>query len=371
MNAQEITFTEAEVYAERLVQKDILNKKGKDALLQAIKKKSIEVEHPSKVNATSYTNTRLTKETILQFCAAAFSGEQINRLTKSIIEQQIKPEDSLIRKQWVLGGFGMGRGGIDGYISPKRSTIGYTRSRTLEDFKEMALINDMVYQDCKQALLDSTVQDEAELTELMLNRSIYYRYYDFNLKEQKGYIDKLFSIGIISNEGKEKLINSYSRYELKTIPQMLSYSNRYILVELSDYKPDPDITYPVIFQAVQTLLPDFRYQDLKIERIEEKESDLVRIDLKLTFKIGTGVYKHIFFHDYRKQAPDTISMEKPPAHVDQDFHKGINKWLTDIESTYRLYTLNLPEKGEGYYGGKRVGLLLLKQGEAELINSSC
>jgi hypothetical protein len=148
---------------------------------------------------------------------------------------------------------------------------------------------------------------------------------------------------------------------------MLSFSERYIQVELQHLEPKPEVTYPIIFKHIQKLLPEFQYSDLQVDTTETDESDLIRSDATILFFIAGNTYRHTFFHNYRRKVPDP-NIAEHPSWVDQDFHKGVNKWLTDSESPYRLYTVNIPDSEEGVYGNKRVGLLLLKAGEAELIS---
>ena len=62
MDAQKITFQEAEQYADRLVEKKVLTGYGKDVLLSELRE----------------GNRTLRKETILQFCALAFRSEMVD-----------------------------------------------------------------------------------------------------------------------------------------------------------------------------------------------------------------------------------------------------------------------------------------------------
>ena len=370
MAAQTISLKEAEAYAEQLVKKDVLNNKGKETLLKEIRGKSIEIEHPSTVKAVTYTEDELSKETILKFCASAFRAEQISRMKKgdNLIERKIKQEDSLIERTFQLNlNYIMGAKN-EGCISLKRSTIGLTRTRTLIDFKDVGLISDAVYHECEKALLDEAVKDEVELLDLMLNRSVYYRFYDFNLSEQKEYISRLVESGILTKEGAASLQASYKPFKLKTRQEILSYSSRYEWVDLTGIEEKPESTFPVIFQSIQKLIPEFRYEDLKAEISEKKESDLIRQDLTLSFRIGDNHYTQRFFYNYRKQIPDSPDVKGPLNRFGEDFHKGVNKYLTDIESPYRLYVVKMVDEVQMVYNPNEVGLLLLKEGEARIIS---
>ncbi|MEO8404209.1 MAG: hypothetical protein ABI480_06430 [Chitinophagaceae bacterium] len=370
--AQQITQQEAEVFADKLLKTQILSAKGKELLLQRIKEKKIEVEHRSTVKPITYTTDSLMKETILEFCSRAFINSQVFReINRTKTEQQIVPEDSMIRQGWTiyppLSALGGRRDGFKyDNIHPKRSTFGQTRTRTLNDFKSIGLISDLVYKDCMEGLKDSSLNDEPELVSYMAERSIYYHYYDFNKKEQEEYIDGLVEMGLLTTEARQHLLDSYKTYELKTIPEMLEFSKRYVLIDLSDQEPVPAKIYPLIFEKLKAILPEFQYQHLITTVLEKKDKDLIREDVKLSFTDNGNTYTHVFFHDYRHEKFDPIDTESI-TRIDQDFHKIINKWLADKESDDRLYTLNISHTHRSPYGGKAMGFLLLKKGEAKKI----
>ena len=371
MDGQEISMEEAKSYAEKLTQKNILTKKGKAFLLKQLVEGKIEGEHPSTVKAISYTFTDVSRQSILEFCSRAFSSAQTYRIFKKTgVEEKITPEDTMISRTFFrFGPLGGSYYSAD-YIDKSRSAIGLTRTRTLRDFLAIGLIDKQVYDKCVNGLSDSSIIDEPQLLASMTRESIYYRFYEFNKKEQVEYIDTLTKMGLLTPKAREQLLNSYAPDELKTIPQMLEYSDRYLFVDLRSFEPKPNITYPVIFEQIKTLLPTFQYQDLKIETLKQKEYDLTREDIKLSFTVGETHYANVFFHDYKKEDQDSIIKERAPSRVDEDFHKGVNKWLTNIESPYRLYTINIREKNQEYFGGQQVGLLLLKNGEAGKISTN-
>lgn len=176
--AQELTVQQVEVYANQLVKKEILNEKGKAALIKAARaKKPAEEEDELMRSTMPYDSSGFSKEWVLAFCYKAFSNSYMHRILTPGIEKKIIREDSMINAGWVAYPPIKARDFKD-YVHPKRSTIGYTRTRTLEDFKALGLINELVYQDCKKALQDSSVSDEVSLIELMTQRSVFYRCYD-------------------------------------------------------------------------------------------------------------------------------------------------------------------------------------------------
>ena len=368
MVAQEITFREVEQYADRLVEKEILTNHGREVLLRELREGKVETEFHSAVTRISHTYSTLRKETILQFCASAFLGEMTDRMFQNPnVEKEIEPEDSVVAHARTFYA-GLGRGGYTKCISSKRSTIGLTRTRTLNDIKQVGLISDRVYQECQQKLQDKSIVDEPSLLAAMVERTVYYTHYEANKNEQIVYIANLVSAAILTKEEQAAILNSYKPFELKTIPDILSHSARYLVVDLSAVEAQPEKTYPVIFDSIRELLPNFHFSDLKLDLIENKDGGLIRQDIKIAFKIDSVVYSNIVFHNYRREIPDP-KRNHLPSKVDQGFNKGVNKWLTDIGSPYRLFTVSLPIEGESPYGDTRVGLLLLKNGQAKTITT--
>jgi hypothetical protein len=208
--------------------------------------------------------------------------------------------------------------------------------------------------------MSGTVRDEPDLLAFMIESAMYYRTYDFDKKEQEEYIDGLTKMGLLTVERQKELSNSYGKYELKTIPEILQYSHRYVLVDVSNFEPNPQLIYPLVFENIKKLVPGFNYSDLTITIQEELDYGLIRQDCLLSFTIDGTAYRHICFHDYRKTQPEPDD-EDIPSMIGEDFHKGVNKWLTDIESPYRLYTIRISERAE------KIGLLLLKENEAGMI----
>lgn len=371
VQAQLISPAVAAGFADQLVIRKILTPQGKQLLLRKIASHSIEVEHPSTVKDVVHTSTVISKESILQFCADAFSSAQFLRLRKNIsLERKIIAGDPIdSNRTFSLSPFTMQVNFNADYIHPKRSTIGLTRSRTLSDIRDIGLINEVVYGEALASMKSGKIRDEAELLRFLLSRNCHYRFYDFNKKEQESYIQRLVSMGLMTSSAQQELLQSYRPYELKTIPKILLYSNRYHFVDLTQIPPDPVLIYREIFQQMKGFIPAFNYTGLRTEILESQESDLIRQDIKLSFKCDSQEYSHVFFHDYRKAGVDSMLAVRPPSKVDEDFHKIINKWLLEKESPYRLYAVNIrPGDGETI-SGNAVGLLLLRAGEADSVST--
>lgn len=369
--AQEISPTQVKSYANQLVKKQLLTEKGKKILLNEFQYNSIEVEHPSTVYDTTYLKTEQSKQAILVFLTRAFGSGLLHRQydKKNSIEKKIRQEDKLLPAN-VYATMVLGLGGYQyqDCIHPKRSTIGATRTRTLNDVYALGLIDEKIYEEAKKQLRWELVINEYELFRFLTSRSVYYQYYDFNKSEQVKYIQKLADAGILKKQTLPVILNEYHDHKLLTIPQILEFSHRYVVADLNRFENSPGLIYRIIFDKIKTILPGFQYSGLTVELKEIPEGELIRQDLQLGFTIEGRLYVHSFYHNYRKEHYGPNDEKLPEPKVDENFHKGINQWLSDVNSEYRLYTIRYFNEESNQYHNDKIGLLLLKQGEAPQVS---
>jgi hypothetical protein len=326
----------------------------------------------------------VSRGVILEFLAEVYYGEFWYRgIKKPKIEKKIKPEDHYVDRSFSSMDFPL-FSNYSAMVPATRSTYGFTRTRTLEELKEIGLVDDRVYQEAKAKLQDVSLTTEFELMLFLAERTQFYEQYYHNKQEQLEYADRLADAGIPTWDGVEKLRSAYSEWELKEIHEILAISPRATIVDLSKYDADPQQIYGHMFKVIQQLIPTFEYTDLSINVVEEQESEeLVTQYVMISFIANGMAYHHQFFQDMRRVDGEALPYPTEPTKISVEFHKGVNKYLADVESEYRLYTINIPERNEmsmgGYnaenynlaniYGQDKIGLILLKNGEAELVSS--
>ena len=366
--AQGLSKDEIAQFANKLFEKKILNEKGKTDL---INNGEYDIEHvvtmtdPPKAETLKTKKDKVTKEDILQFCVRAFASEFAYRSNKKNwkIEKRIKPEDSL-RDHWTVSPFPLDMMEAN-LIHPSRSTIGSTRTRTLNDFLELSLIDSLTYNDAKQKLSELKIQTEVELLAYLYERQVFYTNYDSLKAEQIAYIKKLLDNGLLSSAVYKRLINSYKEYEIKSKQDIVTSCNKALRFDLAKYAADPTLIYPAIFDSIKNILPDFNYKDLTVKKFEKPGYDLIEETVQISFLADTVKYSHKFFHDFKRQTPDP-NIKKEDNKISSDFHKGINKYLTDIDSKYRLHFIIFPDE-TSVYGQKEFGLILLTKDERGII----
>ncbi|AHM59342.1 hypothetical protein D770_05375 [Flammeovirgaceae bacterium 311] len=369
---QELTKPKALSYSSKLYEYSLLNKKGKDELERLI----IEAGHNGMMDEVS-------RAAILAYLAEVYYGEFWYRgIKKPKIEKKIKPEDHYVDRSFSSMDFPL-FSSYTAMVPTNRSTYGFTRTRTLEELKEIGLVDDRVYHEAKAKLQDESLTTEFELLLFLAERTQFYEQYHHNKQEQLEYSNRLADAGILTRAGVEKLEASYKEWELKEMHEILALSPRATIVDLSQYDADPQQIYRHMFKAIQQLVPTFEYSDLSINVEEEQESEELATQYVMISFIANGrEYHHRFFQDTRRIKGKALPYPIEPIKISIEFHKGVNKYLTDIESEYRLYTINIPERNEmsmgGYsaddynlasiYGQDKIGLILLKEGEAELVS---
>lgn len=365
---QHISLNDAERIANVLVEKSFLTQKGKTILLRDLTAEKIEVDIRSTVYPVSHTSTAITKESILEFCLSALITEAGSRVGyKNNIEEEIKDPEPLIDSVIVFHSFDFMGGNKDyrDVISKQTSTMGLTRNKTFQTFKESGLLCILVESEVRKALEHNIIKTERDLARYCLERSVYYSWYAFNKEEQHKFMGELQAAGIISQRGKDSLVASYRTYELKTITDILSANSHFRLVSFDDSVVLPSQTYPVIFDRIQQLVPEFKYENLRTEIVEYKDFSLIRQDVRIHFTVDEIPYMYDVFYDY-KNPDSTLDKKIEPDPFQENFQKPVNKWLTDIGSPYRLYVVmdGQNRKSERPY----IGLILLKEGQAGLIS---
>ncbi|PZR24792.1 MAG: hypothetical protein DI535_20840 [Citrobacter freundii] len=373
-NAQIISEQELRYYADQLVARKILTPEGGEMLVKKINARDIEVDYASTVNEYSYTSTDPAKESILEFCSQAFATALLRRIDNlQKAEGHIKPEPTGRKAMTISFGDFIGHRELDkDYIDRNRSAAGLTLRRTLNDIREIGLIDDKIYDRCLKLINEMSINFEKDLLKIMSSESSAHRLYGFHKNEQIEYVNKLVTLGLIDQRAQQQLVDSYRDSSLKTIPEILAYSDLYVFVDLSKEDSSPAIIYRIIFDSVRRLIPSFEYSDLQTKIIEKKTATLTELELNLNFLAGGVRYEHKCFYGFEKPTKRGELREVPPVRIGEGFQKVVNQWLRDQSSLYRLYTItpqNYSSKRE-FLPPDQVGLLLLKEGEAEQVSKN-
>jgi hypothetical protein len=395
VNAQQITKAEAIAFAEKLHQKKILNEAGKHRMIQAIDGSNIHL-------SIEEYGKGITKQSILGFCASAFqiemlyrigyreqsekkiqqqrkkkyekaaqefknnpqayekwiveqSDQQAKHFKASRIEKKIPEEDRQLNYSWVSPLFGV-QTGIKPVIDKTRSVFGKTRSRTAKDLYEIGLIDDRVYNDIKLQLADSTIADESQVCMVASEKTHYYEEYPSQRKQLLQLIDSLSISDVMSPEKAASLKSRLKEYELYDFDELAANCKRTLIIRKH---PDQTLTghYRRVFDTLQTILPDFRFTDLKISLDSTQGLFGPAVDFELMFNASARTYGSSLEINY---LPDSLSSDFSELMSDAEFqfHSGINKWLCDQNSPYRLYLV--------YSSGRDIVLMLLTKQQALL-----
>jgi hypothetical protein len=412
INAQNLTKSQAFNFAKELYKIDILSEKGRDTLMEIIKEKKFPTGGitmlPNGQFGPSYENN-IKLSYVLKFVAQAFGSEfyfrsDINDEADKIQEEVFKdvdmsklsPEefeklnDELQKRKATLEGhlienvitdedvlpkdfsfslnpmsFSTGAN-LERCISLKKSAKGKTRTKTLKDLLKIGLITQRIYDETWPKIQTNELYLEVKVLDYLVQRTNYYEDFDGNKKRELALLNNLENNKIISKNSHKNLLKTYKPYEIKTKFDYLVYCNDAIVVDLKQYSLNPEVYYPLIFNKIKSILPEFNYTNLSIKITENDKYDKTLIEQKVSirFELNGRIYKNTFWHNFVKKTPDSLDKKEEIAPIREDFHKGINKWLADINSTKRLYFANSAfqeQAGQPWLSDNFIGLILLDE----------
>lgn len=396
LNAQNLTQSQAIDFAEKLYQVEILSEKGRDSLIHKIQKREFEnggIVFPLMGTTVPSYDTDLKKSVILNFCAKAFSGEffyrtgwgkEADAIQKEVyknintekisdeereklsfeyqkriallkgpsIEATIPIEDSLSHDfgytVYPPINFPTWSDRV-GYIHKNRSVVGKTRTRTLNDLLKIGLIDQRIYDEALPKIQSNELYLEQYLLEDLVNRTVYYEDFVGNKNEELGLLDKLKKVNILSEKGYTSLLSSYKPYEIKRKFDYLPYCNNALVCDLKKYPIESKNCYPLIFDEIKKILPEFDYKNFNIDtKIGEYGKDMLRQDFKIEFSVDNKTYTSSFLDKFIKKEPQSWDKPDSLARISEEFYNGINKFLKDKNSSNQLYFVRRIDGAIGY-----------------------
>ncbi|AFM03943.1 hypothetical protein Fleli_1521 [Bernardetia litoralis DSM 6794] len=386
--AQNLTFEEAKEMTHQLYEIELLSEKGEKYLLQEIEKNLLENKNDS-----------VEKSFILEFLYTAFDMESwyrggtltqreykkyqeimteipqdgsfseddekmiIERLENEFgisearkIEEAIKNEEEEIKVNDSLGGYVIYpplylKEEVIKNIHKNRSTFGKTRTRTLNDLLKISLIDSLVFEEIYKQFKKGELSTEGYICSAALNKVEYYQNFENEKNKQIELINKLEKGNVISQSNKEKLINSYQKWELKKLYEFIPFCTNAKTFNLKEYPNDVEKAYKAIFEEIKEIVPAFDFQNFKIDLVIEKSNygGADSQNLIISFDVDSVHYTHSVFYNYLSKN-EKLDYTLKIAH---NFHKVINKFLSDQNSKKRLYfaeKTNNPNRDENEFG---------------------
>ncbi|WP_338759601.1 hypothetical protein WAF17_11990 [Bernardetia sp. ABR2-2B] len=385
--AQNLTFEEAKKIAHELYEIELLSKKGEKQLLQELEKnctknksdsieksfvlqqlvnmfqvdlmyrmgmdRDIPFDKNTRHNRQKSSSAIPTKEEIEEYEKLLKKmEEEFNKQEWHKIEPKIEDEDPQKSETKGFIVFPMvSRLKEHGFISEKRSVLGKTRTRTLNDLLKIGLIDSLVFEDVYKEFKNGNLSTEGYICSAALDTVEFYQKFENEKNKQIELINKLEKGNVISQSNKEKLINSYQKWELKKLYEFIFYCNNAKTFNLKEYSNDVEKAYKSIFEEMKEVIPKFYFQSFKIDLKIEKSSygGLDTQNLIISFDVDSVHYTHSVLYDYLR------ADEKPDStlKIAHNFHKIVNKFLSDQNSDTRLYfaeKTNNPNRDENEFG---------------------
>lgn len=410
--AQKLTKEEAVNYAKKLYEINILSEKGRDSLIKKIENKEMERRKKPDLNSGSISVTdEHSVSSILKVCVRMFEADFYYRVgineryrlmeeDEEIIKQhkdidyedkeKLKKTEQLIQKKMKdFEGFKIEEKILleddttgktyqssflmlnfsdksFGYIHQARSVLGKQNSRTLKELKEIGLINEKIYNEALSSI-EKNWLNTSHLFYFLFDKATFYEDFEENKIAELAFIDNLRKQGLMSKENHDKLVASYIPFELKEKFEFVCYCEKAIIFDVKKLPSKPEKAYPVIFEQIKTLIPTFNFTDLQIQLVTniKDEYEFKEQKIHLSLKAGGHTYQYNFPYNYVKKVPDKKEKEDTLFKIGGEFHKIVNRFLTDQNSEYRLYYANKSYNEHGIYSKDEFGLILMTQEQAK------
>lgn len=404
---------EAIEFAQKLYDVKILSKKGKKTLINQIKGEQFQRSRPTSLKDGSvHVVYGLSKSGILSFVSDAFRkeltyrsgmmersrvyeelGEQDleylgirNEKIDSIlearlktfegfsIEESIEVEDSFPDGSWLVFPPLVNLKDEYGLISKERSVFGKTCTRTTNDLLKIGLIGTQLYFETLEKIKSNELYGEGYVVNYLTNEVSYQEDYEYAKNEEIDFAKGLHEAGIINKKNFDRLLDSYTPMELKRKYGLLEYCENAMRFELENSTLTGKVGYKKIFKAIEELIPDFNFSNFEITFDEKevnynfKKDSSITLEAIIEFTANDVIYKNRFYYYFFKKVE---LKDDVPMKISSNFYNGINKWLADKASPYRLYYANKNEVYEtgSVYGEKEFWLILLTQDQFKAFGS--
>ncbi|WP_052600370.1 hypothetical protein [Aureispira sp. CCB-QB1] len=288
------------------------------------------------------------------------------------IEEKIKDEENIIQEGM---GFtmlpsrmiGSGLNTVKEFelIHEKRSVLGKTCIKTLNDFNEIGLINENVFQDVLKAIKNKEVFIEFFMVQKCTDRMHYYNQYETNKSRQIELLRSLKNIKLISDKDFEEINTSYRKWELKEKFEFLRYCKKAKTFNLEDYPNNPIKAFPLIFEEIKNIVPNFNYKNLTVTLTKEDDQysyGLIEVKINISLEVNGKIYSKTSFYDFVNVIPNEEIQIDTSLKILHEIQSIVNKVLVDQDSKERLYFAN--KRGNySAYNNKEFGLILMNERE--------
>jgi len=306
-------------------------------------------------------NTPFTEED--QEMLKSKSDSLIQNILGPKIEEAIKDEENFpedVRRTSFIS-YGLPKYQKFDLINHKRSVFGKTCTRTLKDLFAIGLINDVIFKEVKEKIENFELTIESEVLSYASERAIFYEDFDENKSKEESFIKTLNKVEIISNDSLKKILSVENSKKLFQKYELIKYCNNAKTFHLNKYPVKPDDAYLKIYEEIKLIIPEFIFNNFQAKVFEVENDwggDLIEYRASISFEVKGRKYLNEFFYDYKKKDEQEIDTL---LKIHNDFANGVNKYLADLNSDYRLYYANKSWGGNSVYGQNEFGLILLTE----------
>lgn len=364
-NIEELNQEDAMSFASKMLNYDILSQKGYDLLVEKIKNRSL-----WRIAKTDYTENSFPQikgnylSNLYTFCSQAFRIDMYYRAHFGFsIENAIEPD----LKENDTTGTALYMSDIDLMPGDKIKLTDLT-SHTLSVYGKTCI-------KLTQKLFNAGLIDEETKNILIAERKnlhIQNEYMVFEqlalehaasedqpalLQSQKALTDSLVKKEVMLPKMQKEFLKKYQYTPVEQRIEFIQYCEKALIFQSVEL-PQKDLQsfYETIFQRIKTILPGFDYQNLVVKlTVHDDEDELKEVNGEISFNITGKKYTSAFFYNFLKEGEN---LENIRPNISEHVYEGINKYLRDISSPYRLYQV-WSNDSTGMYGEDKFGVILM------------
>ncbi|MCI4669625.1 MAG: hypothetical protein MRZ79_15935 [Bacteroidia bacterium] len=417
--AQDLSKEDALSVADKLVEKEILTEQGASMLKKKIdEKKFRRSKRESWIDGSTFEKTELAPSHILMYLSTAFSsdfyyrtgtyevekvyqelleGRDMESLLKAEewekyneevmkevekrmkkfegikIEKRIKNEETFkvveARSFIFIRGFPKGVSELSGmkFIANSRSVGGKTLSRTAKDLNGIGLIDSTTLTDALQKINSQSFKTEAKLLEYLEEKAAFLEDYEENKLEEQNFIKGLHQQKILSDGKLKELLDSSLEKKLYNKFELIGFCEKAKIFELDQYPEEPGLAFQKFFIEIRKFIPGFNFTAFEAKVIDMPslpEDEKFEKRIQISFRVSDQRYFSEGQLGYFPKKPKK-NQKSQKVNVPEQIVFGINKFLSDQNSPYRLHFAIDKFSGDWTFDMDRFGVILLSKEQLE------
>jgi hypothetical protein len=384
--SQPLSKSQAQQYADALLQAEMLSSEGHQELVRLIDHKPTKLQQFYEKNVSlgggfiiEADTFLVTKSTLLGFFMYVERLESMNHsflMEKQKAKELTEKCQKLKGRKWnvrLLANPPKGLNSssyLDELTAEKIQSLQEYYRRMTNILHQIQLLDEKVYQDVTQWVDQAAFSKEEQFHffDYIGQRTFFYEEYEFNKKEQLLYLDSLRIRNVISEENYGRLLTSYQPYQLKSALDILPYCQKATVVETTQLPQESLAAFKQVLTQIQaTILPSLSLETLTTFQETHKDEEYggeYSQTLVSALLNGKEYQQTLRFDPTGFQFRSSEDFIVGRVHGNE--FQIVEDFLADQKDTAYLYLLD--DKNHFTLSvGTRLGLILLDSVQADLL----